>query len=484
MKRSYRIALIIIAIMAFVVTGCSESEQNGSTDRDVGVEEDADGDGDRDPDGDVETGPHGDMDTGGDADGDTDPGLDPDCEGTTGPEFHRDDFEVIEADPFDYRVLKRELEPGQWLSLEAGEYDILRVNDLHGTADAPIVISGPEEGDGEAVFLRRATNTIQIQNSSHVVIRNLRLDGTTADVGDAIQARQTSHNITLENLLIHDYAPRIGINTSNSAPTWNWTIRNVEIRNASTGMYLGSHGGDNPFVGGLLEYNTIADTTGYNIQIKEQNGRDYEGMPQDPQVTTIRHNRFIRAGVDSARPNLLVGHFPPDGPGSEDQYLIHNNLFFENEHSSENLFQGEGNVALYNNLFVNSEGGGGLNIMPHNDVPRDIYVLRNTFVTAGTAVRINNPNTDHHQRVSGNAAFSNNPFALDANVVEEDNFSRDELQQAESYLVNPFGDLEALDLTPDGDALEKDEIDHGVSFPGLDRDFQCSPRSVHQYGAY
>jgi hypothetical protein len=340
-------------------------------------------------------------------------------------------------------------------------------------------------GNGEAVLLRRQDqNTIQIQNSSYVVLRNLRLDGTTATNGDAIQARQTSHNITLENLLIHDYVPRIGINTSNSAPVWHWTIRNVEIRNASTGMYLGSNGGDHPFVGGIIENNTIADTTGYNIQIKEQNGRDYEGMPQAPQATIIRNNRFIRAGLDRARPNLLVGHFPPDGPGSQDQYLIYNNLFYENADGSEYLFQGEGNVALYNNLFVNRDGGGGINIFRHNDVPKNIYILRNTLAVAGTAVRINRPATDYEQRVAGNAIFADRPLNLDGDDIEGDNFVRDALADALEVLVDPLAELDSLDLRPSGDALAKEPLAYGVDLPGLDLDYTCAVRAAPTYGAY
>ncbi len=56
--------------------------------------------------------------------------------------------------------------------------------------------------------------------------------------------------------------------------------------------------------------------------------------------------------ADSARPNVLVGHFPRQGRGVEDDYLIHDNFFYQNRH--ESLFQGEGNVVpLTGNLFVN-----------------------------------------------------------------------------------------------------------------------------------
>ncbi len=58
--------------------------------------------------------------------------------------------------------------------------------------------------------------------------------------------------------------------------------------------------------------------------------------------------------TESPRPNVLVGHFPLEGPGVDDDYAIYGNFFYQNR--DEALFQGEGNVALYGNLFVNEYG--------------------------------------------------------------------------------------------------------------------------------
>jgi ribosomal protein S12 len=80
-------------------------------------------------------------------------------------------------------------------------------------------------------------------------------------------------------------------------------------------------------VDGLIEGNLLQDSVGYNAQIKHQKARpNLPGMPVRKSVTIIRHNVFMK-GPNSAtdklaRPNLLVGHFPPSGPGAEDTYLI------------------------------------------------------------------------------------------------------------------------------------------------------------------
>ena len=103
-------------------------------------------------------------------------------------------------------------------------------------------------------------------------------------------------------------------------------------------------------------------------------------------MTILRHNVFAKpnAGLAaSARPNVLVGHFPREGKGAEDDYAIHGNFFYQNR--NEALFQGEGNVALYGNLFVNAYGDA-VRIQPHNDIPRRLTVAFNTVLARGAGI--------------------------------------------------------------------------------------------------
>ena len=98
------------------------------------------------------------------------------------------------------------------------------------------------------------------------------------------------------------------------------------------------------------------------------------------------------------------------GPGVEDTYAIYGNFFYQNRH--EALFQGEGNVALYANVFVN-EHGDALHIQPHNDVPRRIVIAYNTVLAKDTGIAVV-PKEGVPLKlleVGGNAVFAGAPLA-------------------------------------------------------------------------
>ena len=110
-------------------------------------------------------------------------------------------------------------------------------------------------------------------------------------------------------------------------------------------------------------------------------------MPTARSVTVIRDNVFAKpegGTAEAPRPNVLVGHFPLEGAGHDDQYVVYGNFFYQNR--LESLFQGEGNVAIYGNLFVNAHGDG-IRIQPHNDIPRRIDIAFNTVLARNTGSR-------------------------------------------------------------------------------------------------
>ena len=303
------------------------------------------------------------------------------------------------------------------------------------------------EGESRPVFQGRSThNTVRFDNASYIEIRHIEIDGRNLG-GDGINAQGISHHITLEDIVIDGVGNSqgtVGIST-NRAPTWDWVIRNNIIRNAGTGMYLGNSPGTNPFVRGIIEYNLFVDTIGYNMQIKHQNPRPTNiGMPTGQSKTIIRHNVFSKSGnssVSSARPNLLVGHFPLSGPGTDDVYEIYGNFFYQNP--TEALFQGEGNVALYNNLFFTSTGTA-ITIQPHNDIPREIRVFNNTIVASGRGIRVTGGSSNATQKVIGNAVFAATPIQASDKT---DNIT-DAYSAASIYLDNPFVSLGQFNLYP------------------------------------
>src|SRR5690606_1857906 len=195
--------------------------------------------------------------------------------------------------------------------------------------------------------------------------------------------RALIHHITLEGLTIVGHGESQGIiGISTKAPAAFWTIRNNLIIGAGTGMYLGDSDGSAPFVAGTIEGNVVLDTLGYNLQIKQQKVRpESAGLPAGDQVTVIRGNVFSKANDASdgswARPNLLLGHLPPVGPGSEDRYRIEGNVFYANPY--EPLFHGEGNVEFVRNLLINPLGAA-VAIQRYRGAPRRIQVTENFIV--------------------------------------------------------------------------------------------------------
>ena len=416
--------------------------------------------------------------------------------GAVGPVYG----EIVTATPDTYRALLSDLQPGDTLSLEAGTYaNGLSVSNLHGESDKPIVITGPVSGEPAIILGRACCNTVQIENSSYLTVQHLKIDGLDVKNIDAVQARGITHHITLDSLEIVGHgAAQLTNGIAIFGPAWDWVIRNCKIIGAGTGMYLGNWQGKNwPFVGGLIEHNLFVDTVGYNVQIKQMNSRSYEngdaipGMPLEDRKTIIRHNVFSKASQPSppeegARPNLLVGHFPLSGPGSDDVYEIYGNFFFENTNTTEALFQGEGNIALYDNVFVNSSGSA-INIQPHNDAPRTINVFHNTVVATGSGIRVSGVNTNFVQRVAGNAVFASTPVSVNAQVEQWDNVTA-AYASASDYLVNPDGDpnLGELNLFPLEDVLLGDAIDMTAfqGFSDWDFDFNGDSRTGIFRGAY
>jgi len=384
----------------------------------------------------------------------------------------------------DYLRTLQSLRPGDTLILSTGVYSGgLPLKGVKGTAEAPIVIRGPQ--DQSAVFkANNCCNTVQLADSSYIEIRNLTLDGAGTNGSFGVDARGVCHDVTLENLRIVNYGANqqiVGISTK--GPAWNWVIRRNIIIGAGTGMYFGNSDGTQPFVNGLIEYNVVLDTIGYNLQIKHQLPRPKDvGLPIGDSRTIIRHNVWSKqknASVGQmARPNVLVGHFPLQGGGSNDRYEIYGNFFYENP--VEALFQGEGNIVLHDNLFVNSLGPA-IHIQAHNHMPRQVSVFHNTVVANGAGIRISGSDTEFVQTIIGNAVFAGVPIE----GPNQTNNVSGSYSTAADYLNAPTAPIGSLDLYPRpgqlsrvGDQSSFDEFTDG------DRDFNGAIRSKHFVGAY
>lgn len=313
----------------------------------------------------------------------------------------------------EYREQLRRLQPGDRLLLAPGDYlQGLPLHHLSGQAGDPIVIEAADPASPPRFIARPRANTVSLVNVRHLVVRHLVLDGRNLPV-DAVKAEGHSRYadfITLEYLHIHDHAAsqqNVGISTK--CPAYGWVVRNNRIERVGTGMYFGNSDGGAPFIAGLIEGNHVSATRGYNLQIKHQAARtpEYAGRHD----TLIRHNVFSKQDAvpgPLARPNVLLGHVPVSGPGSEDRYLVHGNLFLHNP--SEALLQAEGRVAVYDSVFINGAGDA-IRIQPHNDVPREMDIFSNTVLAAGTGIQVRQrKGATYRQRVILNVVAAATPI--------------------------------------------------------------------------
>ncbi len=317
--------------------------------------------------------------------------------------------------PDDYRATLKQLQPGDTVIFGPGTY--LRGLPLHGikgTPEAPIILTGERNARGAVTFVARpCCNTVSLKDSRHIIVQDLRIDGKGIAV-DAVKAEGDAdfvHDVTIQRLDIvgHD-ASRGIVGISTKCPAWNWVIRENRITGAGTGIYLGDSDGSAPFINGVIERNIIDDSIGYNLQIKHQTQRDDVaktfGLTHDYQ-TRIEANLFSKRARSetggNARPNVLIGALPTQGPGANDQYIVQRNLFYQNP--TENLFQGEGNIALISNLMINDHNGG-IEIRPHNGKPRDIQLLYNTIITRGRGVKVVGIDNPRPPTLLGNIVFA------------------------------------------------------------------------------
>lgn len=402
--------------------------------------------------------------------------------------------DIYSANPDNYIQYIKKLDDGDVLSLVAGVYEKgMPVHFLNGSPGSYIIIEGPNSGEKAILNGRKGHNAISIIDSSYIVVRNIEINGQENMIS-GIKAEGHSryaHHITLENLLIHNFARHqqtVGISTK--CPSWGWVIRHNTIIGIGTGMYFGNSDGRAPFVESTIENNMVIATMGYNLQIKHQKNykKGIPGFPYRDATTIIRHNVFSKEWNASreglARPNVLVGHWPASGStGANSMYYIYGNLFFQNP--TEALFQGEGNLALYNNIFFNSYPTEFpvVAIHKHHSVPKNIHIFNNTVVSKGAGIRITGADKRYTQHVIANAVFSPTPIAggnRRANITGE-------YQAAPQFFTNPSANINEIDLYPlPGKLRAESAVDLGeaMHFPDANIDFDGVSRSGKYRGAY
>jgi hypothetical protein len=323
---------------------------------------------------------------------------------------------VLQADPSDYQALIPRLKAGDSLSLAPGDYRRLEVRHVNGAPGRCITIAGPAGTRRAIIHGESGGKTVEIVDSSYVVIRNLVIDSRGIPGADGVKAPAAGHAVTHHvildgNLIIGAGATQQTDGISTKSPAWNWIIRRNTILGAGTALYLGDSDGTAPFIAGIVEDNLILDPVGYGMQIKFQSERPaLPGLPTGPQRTIIRNNLFKKSGrpsPDGDRPSLLVGGFPEAGPGSRDVYEISGNLFVDNPR--EALFQGSGRISFHDNVLIG--GHPAAVVFRDHDLPLKLaLVFNNRIFAAPIGIEFASP-ARQSQAVYGNVIVAETPIA-------------------------------------------------------------------------
>jgi hypothetical protein len=314
---------------------------------------------------------------------------------------------VLRADPANYRTLLPQLVSGDTLVLASGEYPRLRIANIQGAPGRCITVTGPTENGRAVVFGEVGYRTVEILDSSYVILSNLVIDSRSIPGADGVKAPATGHSpphhIVLDgNLIIGAGATQQTDGISTKITAWNWVIRRNTIVEAGTAIYLGDSDGTAPFIAGIIENNLVINPIGYGMQVKYQTERPaLSGIPAGPQSTIIRNNLFKkdnRPSPDGDRPNLLVSGFPDSGSGARDRYEIYGNLLIDNPR--EALFQGSGRISFHDNILIGGQPAAA--VFRDHDLPLKLaQVFHNRIYSAHIGIEFRSPARQAHS-VFGN----------------------------------------------------------------------------------
>ncbi len=397
---------------------------------------------------------------------------------------------TVIADPRDYLSKLSSLKPGDTLKLKPGDYRRgmkIRVSGLPGKC---ITIEALDKKRMPRI-LSGGSNVIDLYGVKWLKLRYLKVDsqGKRGIFGVALKKEGgPSHHVVLEGiLLVGQYNHQLTVGISTKAPAWNWIIRGNYLDKPGTGMYLGNSDGRQPFIGGIIEYNTVIDPIGYGIQIKHQLAGTRNGVKGIPTRadTIIRYNTVVKRRPKPgfrAEPSMLLGHFPPNGPGKDDRYIVYGNFFYDNP--TERLLQSDSNLFLYNNVFFNPHGDA-ISLQKHNSRPRLVHLFFNTVVAKGMGIGVTAGQKGYKQIVSYNAIFAARPLKLHSQVVKKDNITAN-YSDADNQLAAPRKQPgQGLDLHPRPGKLKKNISWNSLpKLPDYKLDFDRRVRTGQYAGAY
>ena len=305
-----------------------------------------------------------------------------------------------------------QLQPGDELVLQGGTYNQTQRFSItvNGTPDQPIIIRA-KQGESAIITMSANQNLIDIENSTHLIFRNLEFKG-----GDRGIRLTNSNFITIEQCHIHSTGDAaITANDPGDSYQGLKILRNHIHDAGAEGVYFGCNRDEQQpanecqIFNSLIENNHIHDTglfsganQGDGIEIKHGS-----------------YNNIVRENVvyDNRGPSILVD----DTDNNGDRNIIERNVVWG---SQDNAIQVGGDVIVRNNIVLGASFYG-INVLPHqadNNLSRNVQIAHNTIIAQfdencadgscqpNSAIFINAPSESII--IANNALFAENSPAL------------------------------------------------------------------------
>jgi hypothetical protein len=257
------------------------------------------------------------------------------------------------------------LQPGDELILHGGLYsqNCKRSLQLNGTAQAPIIIRA---ADGESPLLTNGNgnnNNIEIQSSSHLIIRGLRFQG-----GSTGMRFIGGNNITVEDCEIFETGNNaVAMNSGNSDSMIfrrNHIHHTGLVTNEGEGFYVGCNW-DNCYVNNsLFEGNYI-----HHLRGNGSGGNDGIEIKVGSHGNIIRNNVIHDTNIGTEYPCIFVYG------GGPEVNIVEGNVVWN---CGEGI-QVVSDAVVRNNIFLNSNTG--ILATPHVQVSemRNVTIVNNTI---------------------------------------------------------------------------------------------------------
>jgi hypothetical protein len=307
---------------------------------------------------------------------------------------------VVEISPGDdVRRAIAGLEPGDELILNGGVYAFdSRFNiRVVGEPDKPIIIRG-KSGQDVLIDMRANQNTLEVQDSRHLILRNLRFRGGAHGI------RLISSNfITIEECEIFE-TTGVGISANHGGTYEGLIIRRNHIHHTGgtgEGMYLGCNRDACRVMNSLIELNYVHHTNGPSVT----QGDGIE-LKEGSAGNVIRHNVIHDTGYPGILTYGTVGNGPPN--------IIEGNVIWN---SYQHGIQSAADAIIRNNIVIGSR----IALQSHqNASPTNQIVVHNTIITAGSGIEVRN--VVGPVVVANNAVYSQSGTAIrlisgDTNLV-------------------------------------------------------------------